>query len=523
MGTESLVRTLDLHWHVCAAFDIQARDDDRVGIVVLFVGPGQIEKITPALPTCVTKLDLALAADDLAVHTGSLSGADLRRSSGENGHQLIDLRKPFFIGRDALGIASNVPAPAFDYRPSSGPPLKPALYREHVELGAKLMNFAGWEMPLQYTHIVEEYGAVRQSAALFDLSHMGILEVNGVDATWFLDQITTNYIPALRVGYGCYSFLLAPDGHVLDDCYIYRLAAEQYLMVINAANTAKIKHWLMAITMRQVAIDPAHPEIELLPRATIRDLTEPAAGEARRVNLALQGPYSERILEKLASGTGASSLRRNQVMRGTLVGCDVIIARTGYTGEKTGFELYIHPDNAAELWQNLLRAGAAYHLRPAGLGARDLARIEAGFPLYGHELAGPYDISPIGAGYGAFVKFHKPFFIGRRGLLNREATRTQELVRFRVNTRGKRVIRSGNPVVSSQGRCIGFVTSSAVAEAGQVGLAYLENGHAQGNTVVGVYALRENETCNAFQVPGSLKPGAKLPPLIEATIMPRYL
>jgi glycine cleavage system T protein len=437
-----------------------------------------------------------------------------------------DLRKPFWLGADAARAPAPKPAYLFADEEATQAPQRSPLHALHREVGARLTTFAGWELPLWYTRIWDEYCAVRQTAALFDVSHMGILEITGAEATWFLDAVTTNYVPALRVGQGSYSFILDPDGAVIDDCYLYRLAPQRYLLVVNAVNATRVTAWLRAVAARQWAIDPEQPGIEVLPTATIRDLKDPAAGADQRADLALQGPNALRILQALADSAAVrrrlAALRRNAVIEERLAGCDLIISRTGYTGEKMGFELYVHPAQATELWRRLLDAGAHYGLKPAGLGARDAARIEAGFPLHGHELAGPDALSPIAAGYGAFVKFHKLFFIGRRALLRSEAQRTQEIVRFQAAMPGNRVIRAGNPLIDAAGVCIGYVTSSTVLHDRQIGLAYIDSAQALEGAGVGIYALGEGNG-RAVMPLGSAPPdGARMPPAIAATILSRW-
>jgi glycine cleavage system aminomethyltransferase T len=386
---------------------------------------------------------------------------------------LGDPGKPFWIG---MAASPSSPLPR-DSKPAFQPPSptealqRTPLFDEHRRHGAKMTAFAGWEMPLWYTRISEEYGAVRQQAALFDLAHMGILEITGEDAVWYLDAVTTNYIPALKVGQGAYSFILTPDGAVLDDCYLYRPARQRYWLVANAANAARVKAWLQAVSADQHAIEPDRP--------------------------AARGDVFQEF--------------------------DLVVARTGYTGERIGFELYVHPDCAVDLWRCLLRLGEPHGLRPAGLGARDTARIEAGFPLHGHELAGPSRISPLGAGYGAFVKFHKLFFIGRSALLQLESQRQHTLVRFQINLKGQKVSRPGNPVVSAEGQHLGVVTSSTVLRDRQVGMAYIRTSHAVEGAAIGIYALGEKTAeAGGSTLSGAPQPGARRPPLLPATIVSRW-
>jgi glycine hydroxymethyltransferase len=205
-----------------------------------------------------------------------------------------------------------------------------------------------------------------------------------------------------------------------------------------------------------------------------------------------------------------------------LAGVPVIVSRTGYTGEEVGFELFVHPDDASTIWNGLLQKGQEFGLKPAGLAARDSARTEAGFPLYGHELAGPWRISSTAAGYGAFVKFHKPFFIGRRAYMEREVTRSQEIVRFRMNERGVRMARQGDPVVSRRGVVIGTVTSCVLIEGYQHGLAYVDQKYASPGMPIGVLPLPRDGQTMATKPLQELSLGDQFPLDLEATVIDRF-
>jgi len=348
-------------------------------------------------------------------------------------------------------------------------------------------------MPVWYSSAGEEHRAVREAAGLFDLGHMGVLEVSGEHATSLLDLATTNYVRWLKPGESQYTYLLDPDGRVIDDLIVYCRTRERYLLVVNAVNAEKDLAWLQAVNSGEYLLDRRRPWIEPEGPAQIRDLKAPEAGEDRRIDLALQGPKSLSILKSLARPELAhrlGRLKRTAFLEDELAGIPVMIARTGYTGEEFGYELLLHPDQAGELWQLLLEVGAEFGLKPAGLGARDSTRTEAGLPLYGHELAGELDISPIEAGFGGYVKFHKPYFIGRRALLEKEATRRMEIVRFRMNEKGVRMARLGDPVVDKSGRYIGRVTSCALGTDGfQVGLAYVERKYNRPGEQIGIIPL----------------------------------
>jgi glycine hydroxymethyltransferase len=225
-------------------------------------------------------------------------------------------------------------------------------------------------------------------------------------------------------------------------------------------------------------------------RVILRNLRDAKSGADRRVDIALQGPKSREIL--FALGVDAPTkkkitrLARTELCDATLGGFDLIVARTGYTGEVTGYELFVHPDRAADLWKTLTKAGEPLGLKPVGLGARDSLRTEAGLPLYGHEMAGPLGLSIGQAGFESYVKPHKPWFIGRAAFLQQERTRTGEVVRFRFNRKGVRMPHSGDPVTDEQGNAIGHVTSCAIdSERFLLGQAYVEHVFtAEGKTIV---------------------------------------
>jgi glycine hydroxymethyltransferase len=412
---------------------------------------------------------------------------------------LFHVSKPYFIGQKSLeSVRPKVEKQVWQWQEKEGELKRTVLYKEHLKLTKKIIPFAGWEMPVWYTSVSEEHKAVRETAGLFDVAHMGVLEVAGEHATAFLDAVTSNYVRWISDGQSQYSYLLDPDGNVIDDIFIYRRAADRYMIVVNAANAEKDLAWLNAVNSGQYLIDREHPDIELEGPAVIRDLKDPSSGEDQRVDLAIQGPNSLAILQSLTEDprlrAKLARIRRTEFIETELAGIELIVARTGYTGEDIGYELYLHPDNAVRMWNLLLEKGKDYGLKPAGLGARDSTRTEAGLPLHGHDLAGPYNISPIEAGFGPYVKFHKPYFIGRKALLEKEATRTMEVVRFRMNEKGVRMAKLGDPVVDKRGQYIGRVTSCALDSEGfQIGLAYVDRRYNRVGTPIGIIPLPHGE------------------------------
>jgi len=320
--------------------------------------------------------------------------------------------------------------------PESARPRHTPLTAVHERLGATLTDFAGWLMPLRYGSELAEHRAVRAAAGLFDLSHMGEITVTGPDAAAALDYALVGDLSALAPGRARYTMICAPDGGVLDDLIVYRLAGDEFLVVANAANTA--------------AVHAALAERAAGRGALVADET------AEYALIAVQGPRAAGILAPLTSAELAS-VRYYAGQPAEVAGCAVLLARTGYTGED-GFELFARPGDAERLWAALTEAGSGAGLVPAGLAARDTLRLEAGMPLYGNEL-GP-DVTPFDAGLGRVVKFGKPGdFVGRSALAERaQAAPRRALAGLTVQSR--RVPRHGHQVLWD-GRACGTVTSGA--------------------------------------------------------------
>jgi glycine hydroxymethyltransferase len=279
------------------------------------------------------------------------------------------------------------------------------------------------------------------------------------------------------------------------------------------------------VNSRQFIIDRRNPAMEIEGEVMIRDLKDPSSGIDRRVDVALQGPNSLAILQTLTNDPGIkrrlARIRRTDHARVELSGIDLIIARTGYTGEEWGYELLVHPDRAVTLWNLLLEKGEPFGIKPCGLGARDSTRIEAGLPLYGHELAGDYGISPAEAGFAPFVKLHKPFFIGRKACLDSELNKTMEVVRFRVNEAGVRALRTGDPVVNRRGQYIGRVTSCTLVGDRQIGMAYVEKRYNEPGAEIGVFPLPHGKEEPAKLIK-DLSSGDRVPLHIWATVLTRF-
>jgi glycine hydroxymethyltransferase len=382
-------------------------------------------------------------------------------------------------------------------------------------------------MPIWYTSIGEEHQTVRNTTGLFDLAHMGVLEASGPGSGRFLDIVTTNQASTLAIGKAQYSFLLDPDGRVIDDILIYRRGAERYMLVVNAANSEKDLAWLNVVNDRSIVIDRELPQREVDATVTIRDLRDPAAGDERRVDLAIQGPRSLDVLLAAIGDDGFAKtvrrLGRFEFAEGQIRGVPALVSRTGYTGERIGFEIYVSPDRAVELWKLLLEVGSPAGLKPIGLGARDSLRTEAGFPLYGHELAGEHEISPIGAGYGGFIKLHKPFFIGRKSLVQGERQRKLVVARYRMDARGGRMARSGDPVVNRRGEYVGRVTSGTAIEGVQFGLAYVDRDSAEVGAPLAVFPLSAAPRGRPEKAKADLGPGDRVLLPESATVRTRFM
>lgn len=269
-------------------------------------------------------------------------------------------------------------------------PRRTPLYEEHLAAGARIVDFAGWAMPVQYSSILAEHRAVRSAAGLFDVSHMGECEIVGEGAEQGCAALFTNDARMLSPGRAQYSLIAADDGTVVDDVIVYRLSADRFLVCLNASNTDKDLAWMRA---------------RLGGRGELRDRSDETA------LLAIQGPAAATILGRLDASI--PSIARLGCAPARLGAIDALAARTGYTGED-GFELFVAAADAPALWRLLLDAGSARGLVPCGLGARDTLRIEAALPLYGHELGG--DISPFEVRVGWAVKLNRPDMIGYEAL-----------------------------------------------------------------------------------------------------------
>jgi glycine hydroxymethyltransferase len=388
--------------------------------------------------------------------------------------------KPYYVGigsQQTLGIE---PLPDFTWEEVEGDLRRTPPFETHRKLGAKIIPFAGWEMPVWYSSVTEEHLAVREAAGLFDVAHMGVYQVEGPQAAAFLDSVVANDIAGLEVGQSLYTHFLDPNADVIDDLLVYYRSKDKYLVVVNASNDEKDWAWLNAVKSGTVKVDLERPWSRAFGRgATLRNLRDPQEGTDMRVDIALQGPRSREILLALGGDYETrkriKALKRTELCEAQIGGYDLIVSRTGYTGEKMAFEVFVHPDQADSLFNALLEAGEPLGLKPCGLGARDSLRTEAGLPLYGHEMGGEKNLGVAEGGFGSYVKAYKPWFIGRQAYLAREQTRRGVVIRFRFNEKGVRMAHPGDPVVDKRGRVVGEVTSCAIDRDGFLtGQAFLD-------------------------------------------------
>lgn len=345
---------------------------------------------------------------------------------------------------------------------TDGPLRRTPLYETHRAAGARLVPFAGWEMPVQYAGVIDEHRAVRTAAGLFDVSHMGEIRVRGGGAEAFLQHLTPNDVGKLSDGRAHYSGLLTERGTYLDDLLIYRLAADDFLVVVNAANRERDVAWVRE-RAAEAAAAAANTDFE------VADVSDDYA------LLALQGPRALSILAPLTA-TDLGAIRYYGFASGDVAGVPALLSRTGYTGED-GFELYVAPGDAAGLWERLLAAGSGDGLVPAGLGARDTLRLEAAMALYGHEL--DEETTPYEAGLGWVVKLDKGDFVGRDALAaQRDGGIGRRLIGFEVKGRG--IAREGH-AVRAGGEAVGRVTSGTWSPTLEkaVGMAYVPPGLAE--------------------------------------------
>ena len=318
------------------------------------------------------------------------------------------------------------------------PSKRTVLFAEHQKLGARMTNFAGFEMPVQYSGIIEEHMAVRRAAGVFDLSHMGEFEVTGPRALELLERALTNSAARLREGQAQYTLLCATDGGTIDDLIVYRLGAERFMLCVNASNIEADREWLLGLNHHG---------------ADFRDVSDETA------LVAVQGPKAIAIMKKLAAFP-IEAVARFAVADGEVAGVRCIAARTGYTGED-GFEFFVAAKDAARLFSEVMAAGEADHIKPCGLGARDTLRLEAGLPLYGHEL--DRETSPLEAGLATYVKFGRGF-VGEEAIATQRANGLKKHLIGVATDDARTIARQGYPILIEDSQ-VGAITSGTFAPA----------------------------------------------------------
>jgi aminomethyltransferase len=360
----------------------------------------------------------------------------------------------------------------------STPLKRTPLYAEHVAAGARMVPFGGWEMPVQYTGIIEEHRATRGAVGLFDVSHMGEFEVEGPGALAALQHLTTNDAAGLEVGQIQYSVLCYPNGTIVDDLTVYRMGDARYMITVNAGNIDK--DWA------HVTTSTAH----------IKDARWRNASEGTGL-IAVQGPKAEALVGRLAD-RDVTAIGYYRFTRGNVGEVPTVISRTGYTGED-GFELYAPADGTAQLWKALLAAGRADGAMPVGLGARDTLRLEMKYALYGNDIDDT--TNPLEAGLGWVVKPAKGEFIGREAL---EKVRAEGLRRRLVGIEmvDKAVARHGYPV-RKDGRPVGIVTSGSYGPSVDkyIGIAYVETALAAVGSAVEVEIRGQGKSAQVARTP----------------------
>jgi len=333
------------------------------------------------------------------------------------------------------------------------------LHAVHRRMGAKMVDFGGWDMPVQYSGVLEEHHTVRQRVAVFDVSHMGEIEVKGPEALKLVEHVTTNAASKLKNGQAQYSGLLYEHGGFVDDILVHKVDDQDYFICVNASNQDKDYEHIAANNNFDATVENAGP---------------------RYAQIAIQGPRAIETLQKLTS-VPLAPIRYYHFVDGTVSGTPARIARTGYTGED-GFEIYVHPAEATRIWDEILEAGAEFGIKPAGLGARNTLRLESKMALYGHEIGA--SITPWEADLGWIVKLDKGDFIGRDALVKqKEQGVTRKLVGFEMKGRG--IGRDGYEVYVD-GEPAGWVTSGGPAPTlnKNIGLCYLPTSLAEvGRTI----------------------------------------
>ncbi len=320
---------------------------------------------------------------------------------------------------------------------------KTPLYDEHVNLGAKIVDYHGFLMPLEYNGIISEHKCVRSNAGLFDISHMGEIVVEGKGATELVQKIITNDISNLTDYKSAYSPICDEEGGIIDDILVFKYNVDRFMLVVNCVNTKKVNKWINKFNSDNVSINDVTDKMSLL---------------------AVQGPKSEEII-RMVSGDECAALSRFQFLEITAGEMQLTVSRTGYTGED-GFEIFVGNSYCLELWNMILEKGKEMDMKPTGLGARDTLRLEAGYLLYGNDI--DEFITPLEAGIGWTVKFDKTDFIGKDSLLRLKKYGLKRMfVAFKMHDKG--IPRRGNEITHNN-NVVGKVTSGTFSPSLEIGI-----------------------------------------------------
>jgi aminomethyltransferase len=324
------------------------------------------------------------------------------------------------------------------------PNKRTALYDEHLKLKGKIVEFGGWDMPVQYSGLADEHETCREKVGLFDVSHMGEVHVRGKGALEFLNKLVTNNVERIKDNQAQYTVMCLESGGCVDDLIIHRFGPEDFFICVNASNSDKDFQWIKSHAPKGLSIEDV---------------------SAQYTQIAVQGRHSQAVLQKIVE-TPLDAIKYYWFQRGPVLGKPSIIARTGYTGED-GFEVYVPWDHGPAVWNALLEAGRPFGIKPCGLGARDTLRTEMKYPLYGHEISA--ELNPLEAGLGWVTKLDKPDFIGKAALV---ALKERGLKRALIGLRsqGRAIPRQGY-VVESDGANVGVVTSGTMSPSLKTGIA----------------------------------------------------
>lgn len=345
---------------------------------------------------------------------------------------------------------------------------KTALYDEHVKLNGRMVDFAGWNMPVQYEGLASEHNACRKNVGLFDVSHMGEIHVRGKGSLDFLNSIVTNNIAKMQVGQAQYNVLCYDNGTCVDDLIVHKNSDEDFFICVNASNSDKDFAWMKEHAPKNLSVENT---------------------SSQYTQIAIQGRFAEKILSKLTD-TSLPEIKYYWFKNGKVLGYPAIIARTGYTGED-GFEVYVPWDSGPKIWSAMIELGQPFGIKPCGLGARDTLRTEMKYPLYGHEISD--QLNPLEAGLGWVTKLDKPDFIGKKALV---ALKEKGLQKALVGLQSlSRAIPRQGYAVELNGKAIGIVTSGTMSPSLGYGIAiaYTEKEFAKIGTTLDV-VIRDQRT-----------------------------